>query len=132
MGVLLMLHSLNRWLIIIVALITLIRLITIWVRQTDTGSLDKRLVSVFGALLGIQMLIGLIFLVWSGLSGAGFPAYRLGHAVIMFVAVTVGNLPERWKASPTPQFARNTVFAIVGALVLIGVGVAILPGGWSR
>lgn len=132
MGILLRAHSLNRWLVMAVAIIALIRFIIILLRKSEIHNADKLMVRVLDGLLGLQMLMGLVFLIWSGVSGAGFPLHRIAHAITMFVAVGVGGLPTRWQALPAPLFARNSILAIIGALALIGVGVALLPGGWNR
>ncbi len=78
------------------------------------------------------MLVGLIFLLWTGFAGAGFPSYRLAHTGIMNVAVIVGHFPRRWQNAESSARARNNVIAILAVLVLVFIGVSLLPGGWAR
>ncbi|MER3457965.1 MAG: hypothetical protein C4309_04395 [Chloroflexota bacterium] len=130
MGFVLMLHSLVRWVIVIVAVIALVRLALGWVRGNAFGRLDRGLVSGFAGLMDLQALLGLIYLFWSGLSGDGFPAYRILHAFIMIAAVAVAHLGARSSGSGDVVRYRNALLSIVAALALIVVGVAILPQGW--
>jgi hypothetical protein len=132
MSIVLQLHSLNRWLIIIVAVLTVTRLCFLWIRKGNMGTNDLRLVNAFNGLLGIQMVLGLVYLVWAGIVGWSLPVFRLIHAGIMLAAITVGGLPERWHKAQSPHVVRNSLLAVIGTLVLIYIGVASLPGGWAR
>lgn len=51
---------------------------------------------------------------------------------VAILAVVAAHLPARWKSAPDKVRHRNTLFAFVTSLVLIFIGVAVLPGGWSR
>jgi len=82
--------------------------------------------------MDLQLLMGIIFLVWNGLAGAGFPLYRIEHGVMMLLAAITAHVPMRWRAAPAPVRFRNSLFAVVGALLLVILGVFILPGGWTR
>lgn len=132
MGYILVAHSWNRWLIIVVAVLAVIRLLMLLRREGTPQRLETVLVSTFAGLLGLQMILGLIYLLWSGFAGAGFPAYRFMHAGIMVFAVITGEQTSRWKAAPVAIYARNSLLCIFGALLLIYLGVASLPGGWER
>ncbi|MCA0454234.1 MAG: hypothetical protein LCI00_09700 [Chloroflexi bacterium] len=128
----LMLHSIVRWLIVIVTVIALVRFALVWLGNQPEQRYDKILLSAFSGLVDLQVLIGLIYLIWSGSAGAGFPSYRIEHSVIMVIAAVVGHLPRRWRDAPVQTRARNNVIAILVVLVLVYVGVARLPLGWSR
>jgi preprotein translocase subunit SecY len=133
MGFLLALHSLVRWVIVILAVVAAIRFALVWMRVMTGSRSDTILMRGYGIVMGLQMLIGLAFLVWSGVSGAGFPGYRIGHGITMFVAVILANaLPRRWSGGTGSTRARNYLLAVIASLVLVFVAVAILPGGWSR
>jgi hypothetical protein len=132
MGHILVAHSWNRWLIIVVAVLAVIRLLMLLRREGNAQRLELVLVSGFANLLGLQMILGLVYLLWSGFAGAGFPAYRFLHAGIMVFAVITGEQSRRWKEAPVALYARNSLLCIGGALLLIFIGVASLPGGWTR
>lgn len=132
MGFVLMLHSLNRWLVILIALVTIVRLGMVWLKVRPAAPLDVQLLRVYSIDLGIQFVLGLIFLIWSGVAGAGLPGYRIGHAVVMIVAIAVAGMAMRWRDAEGTLRARNGLLAVVVSLVLIFVGVSLLPGGWMR
>lgn len=132
MDILLTLHSLIRWVIVIVTIVALVRFAWVWLRHSAMGRNDSLLMTIFVRLLEVQMLVGLVFLIWSGVAGAGFPPYRLSHAGTMIVAVIVGHLPRRWQNAESSVRARNNVIAILAVLVLVFIGVSLLPGGWTR
>jgi hypothetical protein len=132
MDFVLMLHSLVRWLVLLAAVWAVIKFAIGWLRGGAFGGLDRGLSLGFSGLLDLQALLGLIVLIGGGLAGAGFPRYRLEHAVLMLAAVVVGHLPSRWKqAAPAIRF-RNALLCVLGALLLVIAGIAVLPGGLSR
>jgi hypothetical protein len=131
MDFVLTLHSIVRWVIVIVALAAIVRFALVWAGKAQGSNMDRGLMYGFSGLLDLQVLLGLIYLVWNGLSGAGFPLFRLEHALIMIVAVVIAHLSMRWKNAEAPIRARNNLFAIVASSVLIFIGVAIV-GGWVK
>jgi hypothetical protein len=132
MDILLTVHSIIRWVIIAVAIVAIVRFALVWVGRMAAGSADRRLMSAFSGLLDTQALLGLIYLVLSALGGGGLPRERIEHAITMILAIIVGHLPMRWRDAEGTIRARNNLLAIVVALILIYIGVARLPGGWTR
>jgi len=132
MQILLMIHSILRWLIVIVAVIAVVKFAIGWLRGSAFSSKDRGLASGFSGLIDLQVTIGLILMIWSGIAGAGFPRYRIEHAVLMIAAAVVAHLQARWKNADDKTRFRNSLFIILGTLVIIIIGVAMLPGGWTR
>ncbi len=133
MQILLMIHSIVRWLIVLVAAIALVKFAIGWLQGGTFKGMDRGLGSGFSGLMDLQAALGLIYLLWDGLTtDIGFPIYRLEHMGVMIVAVIVGHMQSRWKNSDDRTRFRNTFLVILGALGLVFVGVAILPGGWSQ
>ncbi len=131
MQTLLVIHSHTRWLILIVALVAIVKFAIGWLRGGAFKGMDRGLASGFSGLMDLQATLGLIFLIWSGLAGVGFPMLRIEHATTMIIAAVLAHLPARWKnASDSIRF-RNTLFCIVGSLVLVFMGVVRLRGGWT-
>jgi len=50
----------------------------------------------------------------------------------MILAAAAGHLPARWKKADSKERFRNTMFSIVGSILLVIVGLVMLPGGLSR
>ncbi|MCL4267905.1 MAG: hypothetical protein KJZ72_00100 [Anaerolineales bacterium] len=131
MYALLPLHSYLRWLIVIVAVTAIVKFAIGWLRGGAFKGMDRGLASGFAGLMDLQVLLGLIILI--GLGGSeGYPMVRIEHGVTMILAAVVGHLPARWKNAADDIRFRNTLFCILGALLLVFVGVMRLPGGWNR
>jgi hypothetical protein len=82
--------------------------------------------------MDLQALLGLIYLIWSGVAGMGFPSFRIEHAVTMAVAAVVAHLHVLWKNAEDKKRFRYSLFLILDTLVIVFFGVARLPGGWGR
>jgi hypothetical protein len=131
MALLLSIHSHLRWLILIVALIAAVKFAWGWLRGGAFKGMDRGLASGFSGLMDLQATLGLVFLIWNGLAGAGFPMYRIEHAVTMIVAAMVAHLPMLWKAADDKKRFRNTLFIVLDTLIIVFIGVARLPKGWG-
>lgn len=132
MIILFMAHSGLRWLVLLIALIAIIKFLIGWLRRSPFKSMDRGLMAGFTGLMDLQVTLGIIFLLWNGLSGTGFPRFRLEHGLIMIVAAVVAHLSARWKNVEDPLRFRNNLIVIVISLVLVVIGIAMLPGGLSR
>jgi multisubunit Na+/H+ antiporter MnhB subunit len=130
MGFLLMLHSILRWGIVLVGLLALVKFLVGWLRKSEFTKMDRGLSAGFSGLMDLQVTLGFILFFWSGLTGGGFPMFRIEHMTIMLVAAILGHLPTFMKKSQNKFAVALT--AVVGALLLVFVGVTRLPGGWSR
>lgn len=132
MNTLLILHSTVRWMIVILGLVALVKFALGWLRNSAFGGMDRGLSSGFSGLIDLQVVLGLVFLVWTGVTGAGFPALRIEHALTMIIAAIVAHLPLRWRQAAARLRFRNSLVSVLVTLLLIYMGVARLPGGWSR
>lgn len=132
MNILLVIHSILRWVILLVAVIALLKFLVGWLRRGKFQGEDRGLMSGFSGLMDLQATIGIVLLLWGGLAGLGFPRYRLEHGVIMIIAAVVAHLSARWKNADDAVRFRNYFFLIVASLVLVLVGISMLPGGLSR
>jgi hypothetical protein len=119
-------------LILIVALIAVIKFAIGWRRGGTFQKMDRGLSSGFSGLMDLQALIGLILLVWGGFAGVGFPMFRIEHTGTMIIAAVVAHLHVLWKNADDKKRFRNSLFIILDTLIIIFIGVARLPGGWSR
>ncbi|MBI5351252.1 MAG: hypothetical protein HZB50_01300 [Chloroflexi bacterium] len=132
MTILLLIHSYLRWAIFIVALVAIIKFALGWLRGGTFQGMDRGLVSGFSGLVDLEVTLGILYFVWNGIAQTGFPLFRIEHAVTMILAAFVGHLPARWKNADDKTRFRNSLFVVIDVLIIIFVGVAFLPGGWSR
>lgn len=132
MDILLMFHSILRWLIVIVAFAAIIKF---GIGAFSGGAfkpVDRGLSSGFSGLMDAQVLLGLVYFLWSGIASSAWPSYRFEHMAVMLVAAVVAHLPARWKKAGDKLRFRNALFAVLFALFFVYVGVMRLPGGWAR
>ena len=127
---LLTIHSINRWIILLIAVVVLVRLIAEATRSRPFAPADLTWLRIYTADLGLQVVLGLIYLVWSGMNGVGFPGYRMEHVVIMLLAVAAGGVAQ--VQVKRGGRAALPLGAMIVSLVLIVTGVSLLPGGWRR
>jgi hypothetical protein len=132
MSVLLVIHSIVRWLLVLVSLAVVAKFAWGWLRQAKYEKLDQALVSGFGGLMDLQATLGLVYFLWSGFAQNYFPAYRFAHAGTMILALLVAHLPARWKKAADAMRYRAGLLATLGSLALIMVGVFWLPKGWFK
>lgn len=132
MNILLMAHSGVRWLILLVAVIAIVKFFIGWRRGGAFTGMDRGLMSGFSGLMDLQATLGIIFLLWNGFTGVGFPGFRLLHGSIMIVAAIVAHMSPRWKNADDRIRFRNNLFLILDTLALVLIGILVLPGGLSR
>lgn len=126
MNIVLTLHSLVRWLILVIALIALVKFAMGWLQKQEFKLMDRRLMSSFTGLIDLQLLLGFILLF--GLGG-GVPRQRLEHAFTMIIVMIIAHLPARWRKSADDNLKfRNNLAVIVVTLLLIVVAISALPG----
>ena len=132
MNILLMAHSGIRWLVLLIAVIAIVKFLIGWLQGSQFKGMDRGLMAGFNGLMDLQMTLGIILLIWSGVSGVGFPLFRILHGLIMIAAAVVAHMSARWKNADDITRFRNNLFLIAGSLILILIGISILPGGLSR
>lgn len=132
MDLLFIAHSHLRWLVLIVAALAVIKFAAGWLMKSEFKGMDRGLAAGFSGVMDLQATLGLILIIWMGVAGMGFPMYRIEHGVTMIIAAAVAHLPARWKNAADNVRFRNTLFCVLGALLLVYLGVMRLPGGWNR
>jgi hypothetical protein len=127
MSILLTIHSYLRWLIMIVALVAAVKFALGWLRGGAFKGMDRGLASGFSGLIDLQVTLGIIYLIWNGLAGEGFPMFRIEHAITMIIAAVVAHLPVRWKDADDKTRFRNSLFVVLDVLIIIFIGLVFLP-----
>ena len=131
MEFLLTIHSILRWIIILIAALAVVKFALGWAMNSSFKGMDRGLAAGYSGLLDTQVLLGLIFFVWNGFAEEGFPAFRWFHMIVMILAAALGHVPSRLKALGDKQRFLYSLVAILGTLVLIYFGVRLLPEGWA-
>jgi uncharacterized membrane protein YphA (DoxX/SURF4 family) len=127
MSFLLTLHGEIRWLVALVAVIAIIKFAIGWLNRSAYQGMDRGLMAAFTGLLDLNLLLGLLLLIFGG----GFTPARIEHAVTMLIAVVIAHASAAWRRSDNASLKfRNNLFAILGALLFVIIGVVRLRGGW--
>ncbi len=128
MGFVLTVHSIVRWLVVIVAVIAVVRYALVMAGRAQPSGMDRGLMSGYTGLLDLNVLLGLILII-----GLGFTAQYIEHAVTNIIGVAVAHIfAQRARKMEEAQLkARTSLLGVVISLVIIIVGVA-LVGGWAR
>lgn len=121
-----MIHSIVRWLLVLVTVITLVKFAIGWLQKSSFTSLDARLFDAFLGLITLQWVLGLILLI-----GMEMVRFRLEHAFMMTVAVGVAHMANRWRKAEDAIKFRNFTIILLVVMLLVFVGVMVIPGGWS-
>jgi hypothetical protein len=109
-----------------VAVVAIVKYAISWATNASFKGMDRGLASGFSGLMDLQVTLGLVYFVWSGLAGDGFPGYRWLHMVTMIVAAALGHVPARLKSLGDKQRFSYSLAAIFGALLLVYLGVSVL------
>jgi len=130
MEIVLGIHSIVRWVILLVAVAAIAKLAYGWRRAGTFDGTDRGLVMGYSGLLDLQALLGFVLLFGDALVlGEGFPLTRILHGIVMILAVATGHLAGRGKNDPAPARYRRALTAIAGSLVLVLVGIIIIMAG---
>ena len=130
MGVLLMLHSIVRWIIVVLGLIAIVKFLVGMTRGGEFDKMDRRLSAGFSGLIDLQVMLGLLYFFITGFGGVGFPLFRIEHMLTMLVAAAVAHAPSMFKKAANKYAVA--FYSVLGTMILILIGVSFLPGGWSR
>ncbi len=129
MTIVVTLHSIVRWLIVILAVVALVKFGVAFARRRSPDNMDRGLMSGFSGLIDLQALLGIILILWISLTGGPFLNF-LPHVITMVIAVMVAHLPMRWRRENNMNVLRNNLLTMVAVLVLVVIGVSLLPQGW--
>lgn len=119
----LLVHSMFRWIVVIVGIVTIVKLILAIVQKSSFTKADRVITMLFSTAVDIQILLGLITIFTMGISRE-----RMEHAFVMLLALVAVHVPMRWRNAPDAIRFRNTLISFVVALVLIFIGVAVVNG----
>lgn len=121
-------HSGLRWLVMLMTIVALVYLsVRVW-RRLPFDKMTHRVVVIWSGLFGLQWIAGLLLFVVLG----GFDlAHRWEHTVTMTIALAVAHayVPLKRRADTVRYYGVLASIAIV--LLLVIVGVARLPQGWT-
>jgi hypothetical protein len=127
MGIVLMIHSIVRWIIVVVGVLAAVRAVMVLLGQ-PASKMDRGLISGYTGLMDLNVLLGVIAIV-----GLGFTTTRIEHAVTNIIAVAVAHIfvGRARKVGDAHRKAQFNLLGVVVSLAIIVVGVA-LVNGWAK
>ncbi len=126
MSIVLTLHSLVRWIVVLIALAALIKFGLGYIRKEAPTSADRGLMSGLSGIIDLQALLGIILALSVGLSTNRIADF-IPHILVMIVVVLTAHLPMRWRREQDTTVLRNNLFVIIAVLVLVLIGITLLP-----
>ena len=131
MDTLLQLHSIVRWLVVGLSLASLAKFLLGWLRGMPFASLDRGLLSGYAGMVDLNVSLGIILLIWMGVTQSSWPRYRLEHAATMIAALVIIHASARWRRKGDDVTQYRNSFLVVAASFAIIVGGVFVVNGWS-
>jgi hypothetical protein len=125
------LHSWNRWLLIVAAVIALVYFARGWLTSQPWTKFARTLQTIFSSLVDLQWLLGLILLIsYGSITGFGIRHYW-EHLTVQTIALVVAHLHVRWRKKELEDKTRyqRGFLVVIAVLILIFVGIMALPAG---
>ncbi|MBL8156632.1 MAG: hypothetical protein JNM70_20815 [Anaerolineae bacterium] len=125
-------HSLVRWLVVLTTIVAIVKLAMGYFNGGAYDALTRRIMVIFSGVVTLQWVIGLIFLIAYG-SVVGFGLRHFWeHLLVMTLALGLSHMhnSKRWRGLADRLRYRNSLLLVLGVLLLVIVGVALLPQGW--
>lgn len=124
-----LLHSWNRWLLVIVAIAAIVYFAYGLLQKRSWDKNANLLMRVFPILVDIQWALGLLFFLQTWAQQGGMVRHGWEHAFTMTIAVVVAHLSAMWKRKELPDSVRyrNNLLVVIGVLVIVFVGIMVLP-----
>ena len=117
MDIVLMLHSLVRYVVLLAAIIGLIKTVFNLVMKKASGTADPILAAIFLGLFDLQALLGILVILLGGLRG---PLHPLLMFVALVIAHGIGTAVKRGTGANVNLF-RLALYGVPLAIVLFGL-----------
>ena len=123
------LHSWARWIVVVAAAAALVVMALGLIQRRSYALRDRRIMTVFSSLFGVQWLLGLVMLVVLGAQTGFGVRHYWEHLVVQTVALVAAHLHLRWKGGAGSAPFRSNLILLLVVAALIVVGILTLPQG---
>lgn len=124
-------HSGVRWLVVLATVIALLWMIYGVVTRRDYDKNSYRIMTTFSSLVGLQWVIGLVFMLYLATQQGAVTGFQWSHAGMMTLLLAVAHVHMMLKKRPDRVRFIGGLASIVVALIIVYFGVALLPQGWA-
>lgn len=131
MSVLRFAHSWTRWLVLIVAIAAIVYLILALIQRRHWAKPGPTLMAAFSGLIGLQWIIGLVFLVILGAQTGFGVRHYWEHLTTMTVALVAAHGHYMLRRRQMPDARRQAIYlALIAITILLVIGgIIVLPEG---
>ncbi len=119
MDIVLLLHSLVRFVLFILALVGIVVTVAALARRSAPAPMDRGIGSAFVGVYDLQALLGLLIILLGGLTNAL-------HPIVMFVGIVVAHglqAATRQAEAPRVHLLRLALYVVPIVIVLVGLAV---------
>lgn len=129
------LHSILRWLVLILAIVTLVRALLGWVGKKEWTALDDRLGMLFSSGMDVQVLLGFILYIFlspltkgalqdfgAAMSSGVLRYWSVEHILLMVVALVLihaGRATSKAASQATSKHRRAAIFFGLATLAIL-------------
>ena len=122
MDVLRTIHAHNKYLVLLLLVVTAVVMLVTAARGRDYGKLQRALFGSTHGFMGLQVVLGTVLVFTMGLV-----PYRIEHLGIMLIAFGLMHVPLKWKKETGPDRATRTGIVTLIVLALVVTGILRLP-----
>jgi len=130
MNAVLILHNLVRWLVTLIAVVTLVKYIAGWLSNSKFTSLDVGLGRAFAGVMTAQLLLGILNLILYITAGAFNPRLQPEHALYGLIATGLAHMTAMFRKQPDATRFRNSALLVLLALLVVFWSVTRLRGSF--
>lgn len=123
------LHSWARWIVVAAAAAAVIVMALGLIQRRSYAARDRRIMTAFSSLFGVQWLLGLVMLVVLGAQTGFGVRHYWEHFAVQTVTLAAAHLHLRWKGAAGSTPFRNNLILLVAVAALVVVGILTLPQG---
>ncbi len=120
-------HWLVPWFILVLGLYVLVKFGRGFIDKSVFTNTDQRLLTIFSGMLDLQALTGLTYFLWTGFATADFPAYRILHGLLMFVAAVIPHFSALSKDEKDSTRFINNFYLLLASFLIMLVGISLIP-----
>ena len=122
-------HSHMRHLILLLGVVSPILAAIFFFTKKEIAGWAKMFIRIYVYVVTVQVLMGIIQLIYYWSEFGDGMRHRLEHAGIMLVTLGVAHWGMKFLKAPAPAGPRNTFIVLVAVIVLIVLGILLLPQG---
>lgn len=124
------LHSHNKYLVAIIALLLLAKLLVAFFQKSKWSRMDNALLSMYNMIMTLQLLLGLILIISKGFDMTT-TRFRMEHGFVMLIAVGLGHYVSKFKRIDQVERVKKTLIFVLLSIACVLIGLYRVPNGMN-